>query len=74
MVNADSLRKLQDNQFFPYKNMSVYFLKEPQDNTDNKRLDLEKKMSSEEGYWFCWKSITDLLIAEFCLMKRPAEN
>lgn len=54
--------------------MSVYFPKEPQDNTDNKRLDLEKKMSSEECYWFCWKSITDLLIAEFSLMKRPAEN
>lgn len=30
--------------------MSVYFPEEPQDNTDNKRLDLEKKMSSEEGY------------------------
>lgn len=28
--------------------MSVYFPEEPQDNTDNKRLDLEKKMSSEE--------------------------
>lgn len=42
--------------------MSVQFPEERQDNTDNRRLDLEKKMNSEGSYWSCWKSITELLL------------